>query len=449
MDRSPSTLVQCRGMRPAPNQRPAVPGRFDALAALAVSADLSSCELGESAAIVHRWLREHQPHDAVVVVADAGRDVLSRWTSPAFALPSGIDLSAADAARTLGRPIVAAGGEAAASGVTILVVLERRQALVRPGLDGVLRALARVIAARAGQVPAATDTAQMSLAHAVSAERERLTHELTGHFIAELQTILARLRAAAADESEDGVRSAWTEAARALAHLRERRGDWRQARRVDQAFAAVEREIGDVAHAADVRLESRLEGRGDHPVGNVVLEAASWITRTALQNITEQSAITRVRVEWRVGDEELAVAVIDDGRAYDPDPEARGRLRAMRRRAESLGGSLQTDSMAGWGTTLRAHLRLHAETARSVDESASALVRTLGGRQLDVLRLLAVGHRNRDIAAQLGLSQHTVKFHLRNIFEKLGVRTRSEAAAVAFAAGIHPRTAPDGSPSHG
>jgi hypothetical protein len=55
---------------------------------------------------------------------------------------------------------------------------------------------------------------------------------------------------------------------------------------------------------------------------------------------------------------------------------------------------------------------------------------------------MAVGHRNRDIAAELVVSQHTVKFHVANIFEKLGVRTRAEVAAVAFAAGIHPRAAP-------
>ena len=39
----------------------------------------------------------------------------------------------------------------------------------------------------------------------------------------------------------------------------------------------------------------------------------------------------------------------------------------------------------------------------------------------------------------LAISLHTVKFHVAKILEKLGVRTRSEAAALAFAAGIHPR----------
>jgi DNA-binding CsgD family transcriptional regulator len=110
----------------------------------------------------------------------------------------------------------------------------------------------------------------------------------------------------------------------------------------------------------------------------------------------------------------------------------------MRHRAESLGGSLEVESAPGWGTRVRARLRLLVDNTAPVDESASALIGVLGDRELDVLRQIAVGRRNREIAAELFLSQHTVKFHLGNIFEKLGVRTRAEAAAVAFAAGIHP-----------
>jgi DNA-binding CsgD family transcriptional regulator len=41
-----------------------------------------------------------------------------------------------------------------------------------------------------------------------------------------------------------------------------------------------------------------------------------------------------------------------------------------------------------------------------------------------------------------------VKYHLGNIFDKLGARTRAEAAAVAFAAGIHPRRASELSASN-
>jgi DNA-binding CsgD family transcriptional regulator len=147
-------------------------------------------------------------------------------------------------------------------------------------------------------------------------------------------------------------------------------------------------------------------------------------------------------VSWSVTDHELVVSIVDDGRGFDPQRVALGGLRTMRRRAEILGGQLQIESVAGWGTSLRARLRLHSETALRVDESACALVKTLGERELAVLRLAAVGRRNREIASELALSQHTVKFHLANIFDKLGVRSRAEAATVAFAAGIHPCPGP-------
>jgi DNA-binding NarL/FixJ family response regulator len=53
----------------------------------------------------------------------------------------------------------------------------------------------------------------------------------------------------------------------------------------------------------------------------------------------------------------------------------------------------------------------------------------LTDREEDVLRLLADGASNAQIASTLTLSESTVKFHLRNLFSKLGVTNRTEAAA--------------------
>ena len=52
-------------------------------------------------------------------------------------------------------------------------------------------------------------------------------------------------------------------------------------------------------------------------------------------------------------------------------------------------------------------------------------------RELDVLRLLAWGNRNKDIADQLALSINTVKYHLENLYQKLGVQSRTQAVRVA------------------
>jgi len=62
----------------------------------------------------------------------------------------------------------------------------------------------------------------------------------------------------------------------------------------------------------------------------------------------------------------------------------------------------------------------------------SALPRGLTPREAEVLRLVAAGKSNREIAADLVISEHTVARHLQNMFMKLGVSSRSGATAFAF-----------------
>ena len=60
----------------------------------------------------------------------------------------------------------------------------------------------------------------------------------------------------------------------------------------------------------------------------------------------------------------------------------------------------------------------------------------LSPQELRLLRLLAEGHQNKTAAAELGISVHTVSFHLRSIYEKLHVHSRSEAVARALRDGL-------------
>lgn len=59
----------------------------------------------------------------------------------------------------------------------------------------------------------------------------------------------------------------------------------------------------------------------------------------------------------------------------------------------------------------------------------------LTARQWELLRLVAAGHSNADIARQLFLSENTVRKHLENIYQRLGVSSRTAAVAHAFQAG--------------
>ena len=60
----------------------------------------------------------------------------------------------------------------------------------------------------------------------------------------------------------------------------------------------------------------------------------------------------------------------------------------------------------------------------------------LTARELDVLRLLARGLRNKEIAARLFISERTVNFHLANIYQKLNVSGRTEALSKALEQGL-------------
>lgn len=55
---------------------------------------------------------------------------------------------------------------------------------------------------------------------------------------------------------------------------------------------------------------------------------------------------------------------------------------------------------------------------------------TLTRRELEVLAVLASGRTNKQIARDLGVSLNTIKFHVRNLFQKLGVNSRSQAIAM-------------------
>lgn len=80
--------------------------------------------------------------------------------------------------------------------------------------------------------------------------------------------------------------------------------------------------------------------------------------------------------------------------------------------------------------------KLLNQVASNQTQPASVLTGKLTERELDVLRLLAKGITNSDIAAQLHLSEGTVRNHVSAILEKLGVSDRTQAAVIAIQHGL-------------
>ena len=68
--------------------------------------------------------------------------------------------------------------------------------------------------------------------------------------------------------------------------------------------------------------------------------------------------------------------------------------------------------------------------------AAGMSTESLTARELDVLRMLAAGRSNKEIAIKLSITETTVKSHLRSIFTKLGVLSRTEAVTVASRRGL-------------
>ena len=145
--------------------------------------------------------------------------------------------------------------------------------------------------------------------------------------------------------------------------------------------------------------------------------------------VAAQPAVERLRVAWEISGDDLVVDVRDRGRG-ELDGDALSRQLAGRLRA--VDGTLDVESLAGWGSRVCARIPLEANVSRPEKD----LLASLNPRELEVLGHLALGRRNKAIAAELGVSESTIKFHVAAILQKLQVSNRGEAGLLAAGAGI-------------
>jgi len=103
-------------------------------------------------------------------------------------------------------------------------------------------------------------------------------------------------------------------------------------------------------------------------------------------------------------------------------------------RAYLLKGSLRKELLETIRAIHAGHKRLSPEVAAEIAEHVSD--NALTPREVDVLRLVAGGNANKEIAARLSLTEETVKSHIRNILAKLGANDRTHAVAIGLRRGI-------------
>ena len=72
----------------------------------------------------------------------------------------------------------------------------------------------------------------------------------------------------------------------------------------------------------------------------------------------------------------------------------------------------------------------------SAPADVMGITEDLTAREVEVLRLMARGQTNKQVAAQLQISEHTAKFHVSSVLAKLGARTRTEAVTIGMTRGL-------------
>ncbi|MGW0119079.1 LuxR C-terminal-related transcriptional regulator [Streptomyces sp. NPDC003327] len=327
------------------------------------------------------------------------------------------------------RPVVAVASRATLRGSVLVLVREDGAAPAGPTELAVAQALWDLVTSHFDRF--ATEALPGALARSRTAAdtRARVVAELTAGHASALSGLLAVLRSRALDDTT--ARTTATDlAASALveARAKERRDRALAEEPAEEAFGRLADELRPMLRHSPVRLDLGAPDAGRTLPADVA-HSARAIVRSLLLIVLEQERVSRVHVGWQLTEHELRASVRDDG----PGALAACDIGAgsVRDRLEVLGGRIDMDAVPGWGTTLTAVLPL--ATPEAPAEAAHPLAE-LGEREVEVLRHLALGHRNRRIAEELHISESTVKFHVANILNKLGVGSRGEAAALFHAA---------------
>ncbi|WP_240777002.1 helix-turn-helix transcriptional regulator [Nonomuraea basaltis] len=418
----------------------------DLRAVLAAAASVLQAPIGAMLEPLSQALAEFLPHRAVAMLTgDCARHPMKAYGETAITEK----ITSAELARVggtvgVGEPrsgrvrlagedlpaLAVASRPAGAAGALLVVVTSGENEPSGPVRDLVQRLwdlVALQLMHRAENLP----PADLNGNRLAAGERARVIAELTNTHAATLQSLLSTLRSRTLDDAA-ARRNATDLAVSALIELRAA-ADLDSALSEEPAGTAFDRLTGKLApltRYSQVSLELAGPRDRDRAVPGDIANAAQALVRGVVVTMLDQDGVTRIRVTWEPAESELHLVVRDDGPGTltaDALP-----VRRLAELAAAVGGHLSLDAVPGWGTTMSAELPL----APPVAETPDAALGALKPREREVLERLARGLRNRQIAEDLLISEHTVKFHVANILDKLGVGTRTEAAALAHSSGL-------------
>jgi DNA-binding NarL/FixJ family response regulator len=154
-----------------------------------------------------------------------------------------------------------------------------------------------------------------------------------------------------------------------------------------------------------------------------------------------------VLLDWRHGSQESLDSLFRSGPVFvllaeDEDPAAiasglRSGLRAVLPHDASAREITAAIEAAAEGlVVLHPGVLAALQLAEPPRRPPGELNASLTAREIEVLRMLAEGLANKNIAWKLGISEHTVKFHIASIFTKLNASSRAEAVAIGIRQGL-------------
>lgn len=418
-------MVLCK--RPDEAAEPAVE-----LAMLTGLARVLGSPLADVAENLSRFLAGYVAHSALVMLAED--DVREpRKVHGLTDVTAALTRQSLESLRAKVRPdgSVRAGIDVIGANREILATLSTTGALLvlaDPGEEGLDEAVVQVwqiVALRIQEFARQASPAYLLESRAVASVRVEAVAELEDQHSTVLESLLAVLRSPTLDDHAARSMAA-NLATDAAVGLRTATDRVRTASEepVTTAFSRLKNDLHPLLRYREVNVqfvEPPVDGRA---LPSEVAHGARAVVRGAILAFIDQPDVSRIRVQWDCDGKNLLIDIRDDGTSGLATESEE--VKPLSQRIAALHGSLSIATTEGWGSEMSVVLPLDPPATKGDGFAPWGL----GARELEVLERMAKGMRNREIAAQLGISENTVKFHASKIFRKLGVTSRAQVAVM-------------------